>query len=118
MRTQRIVKRQNMRQQLSDLKDVVKTTKPLIEADKQLRRAYMAGYKKRLTEEIEEAKQKEQAFKGEMTPEQVDAAVNQELDTDELVKGVNAVPTNEKEQIRDVLVTKHPEVLNIQEQNA
>lgn len=54
MRTERIVRRQNQREQLQALKDVMKNSRVLIEADKKLRQVFMAGYRKRLEEEIKE----------------------------------------------------------------
>lgn len=56
MSVTRIVRRQSMREQLQNLKAVMKESRPLIEADAQLRRAFHAGYRKRVMEEIEEDK--------------------------------------------------------------
>ena len=54
MRSSRILRRRTMKEELDELKEMVKNSKPLIAADQQLRRAYFAGYKKRLQEEMEE----------------------------------------------------------------
>lgn len=58
MRTERVVRRQNQREKLTALQEVMKASRPLMEADQQLRRAFMAGYKKRLEEEVAEAQAK------------------------------------------------------------
>ena len=52
MRSERIVKRQRLRQQLADLQNFIKASKPLVEADKTLRRAYMEGFKNGLQQGI------------------------------------------------------------------
>lgn len=112
MRTDRIVQRQNLKAQLQQMKTFVQTNRPLVEADKQLRRAYMAGYKKRLTEEVEEAKANKE-MQGSLDPAQVDQAIEQEL-SQNVVEELNAVPTDEKAQIADVLQTKYPEIDTLQ----
>lgn len=61
MRTERIVQRQNLKEQLDNLKRQVSTSRPLVEAGKQLHKAYLAGYKQRLLEEVEENKTKKEA---------------------------------------------------------
>jgi len=53
-RVDRIVQRQTQREELLNLKALLKASKPLIEADKTLRKAYMAGYQARLKEEAQE----------------------------------------------------------------
>ena len=65
MRSERIVHRQGLKKQLATLKDVMKNAQPLIEADKKLRQAFIAGYRKRLLEEIEEHKS---AQEGQVLP--------------------------------------------------
>ena len=50
------LKRINLKEQLTELRVFVKECRPLVEADKQLRRAYMAGYRARIEEEIAESK--------------------------------------------------------------
>lgn len=109
MRTMRIVERQNQRTELAALKNLVRTTRPLIEADKQLRRAYMAGYQKRIQDEAIEAKKAlAEAAKKSLDPETVDAAVNVALDPDkvDVIEELNAVPVPSEQADRQEQVQK------------
>lgn len=60
MKTDRIVKRRNLKQELANIKAIISTSRPLLEANARLQQAFDAGiqsgYKKRLEEEIAEAK--------------------------------------------------------------
>lgn len=59
MRTERIVIRQGLKEQLANLKKQIQLSRPLLEADARLKQVYQAGfqagYKKRLEEEVAEA---------------------------------------------------------------
>lgn len=61
-KSDRIIKRQSMRKELAQLKAVVTTSRPIMQADRQLRQAYQAGYVARLKEEIEESKAAKEAL--------------------------------------------------------
>lgn len=65
MRTDRVVQRQNLKDKVDRLERMVRTSRPLIEAGQQLHKAYLAGYKQRLLDEVEENKTKKEAIPGE-----------------------------------------------------
>lgn len=44
MRTDRIIRRQGLKEKLADLTELVKVSRPLIEAQKQLHRAFQSGF--------------------------------------------------------------------------
>lgn len=44
MRTDRIIRRQGLKAKLADLTELVKASRPLIEAQKQLQRAFQSGF--------------------------------------------------------------------------
>lgn len=54
-KSDRIIKRQGMRNELAQLKAMVATVRPIVQAEQQLRKAYHAGYAARLKEEIAES---------------------------------------------------------------
>ena len=60
MRSDRIIKRQGLKEQLKDVRARIGATRPFIEAEKKLRQAFQAGYDYRVKEEV---KAKEQAEK-------------------------------------------------------
>lgn len=53
MRSERIVKRQNMKTQFTNLKKLVSGTKAIVQAEQQLRNAYMAGFQAGLKQAFE-----------------------------------------------------------------
>ena len=55
-KSDRIIKRQSMREELAQLKATISTTQVIIQAEQKLRSAYQAGYVARLKEESEESK--------------------------------------------------------------
>ena len=78
MRSERIVKRQSLKQQLADLQSFIKASKPLVEADKTLRRAYMEGFKNGLqqgTQALNQAKT-ENALEGGSTKDTLEPGDN------------------------------------------
>lgn len=64
MRTDRIVKRQNMREQLKTLKALHAASKPLLDAERNLRQAYLVGFQAGLKEAITREKANKNAYKG------------------------------------------------------
>ncbi len=57
MRIERMLTRSNMRDKLKTLEERVKTSKPLMDAEELLRRAYIAGYKKGVEEALASTKE-------------------------------------------------------------
>ena len=60
-KSDRIIKRQSMREELAQLKAIISTTQVIIQAERKLRSAYQAGYAARLKEDIEESKLQQEA---------------------------------------------------------
>lgn len=83
MRAERIVRRQNLKQQLEEMKRVMRDARPFIEAQQALHRAYSAGLKQGM--EISQA-----AKDGELATVQVAPPVPQEDKTPHDLEGAIA----------------------------
>jgi hypothetical protein len=113
MRTERIIQRQTLKTKLATLEERVKAARPLVEAEAQLKRAYFAGYKKRLSEEIEEEKAKNAQPQDFVPPVTESTEFTRPANADDVANGIKSVPTDEHEQIKDMLIAKHPELLTL-----
>ena len=108
MRTDRIVNRQNLKTKLANLEERTKSARPLIEAESQLKRAYFAGYKKRLSEEMEEEKAKHA---------QPEAAQDfaKPLSDEEMFALVKDAPNTDAERTIELAKQQYPELMAEQE---